>query len=133
MVAAAVGIGLMCRSIAANNFYDIWNPSGGLFPLLALIFLCWSLACGEYRLAPATVLLASFELQCEAGFIPPTLAALAVGAAGPAVWVVRVSRARRRPRGWPWAVAGAGPPLPRLAPALGRPGDPPRHPPPGPP
>src|SRR4029077_231960 len=73
MLAAAAGIGLMCRSIAANNFYDIWNPSAGLFPLLALIFVCWSLACGEYRLAPVTALLGSFLLQCEAGFIPPSL------------------------------------------------------------
>src|SRR2546423_9487187 len=127
MVAAAVGIGLMCRSIAANNFYDIWNPSGGLFPLLALIFLCWSLACGEYRLAPATVLLASFELQCEAGFIPPTLAALAVGAAGLAGWLGRVSRAGRRPRGWPGLFPGAGPPPPCLAPGPVRPGGPPGH------
>ena len=93
MVAAAVGIGLMCRSIAANNFYDIWNPSAGLFPLLALIFACWSLACGEYRLAPVTALLGSFLLQCEAGFIPPSLAALAVGLGGLAIWWVRAARA----------------------------------------
>src|SRR2546423_1553812 len=105
MVAAAVGIGLMCRSIAANNFYDIWNPSAGLFPLLALIFLCWSLACGEYRLAPVTALLGSFLLQCEAGFIPPSLAALAVGLGGLAIWWVRATRAGPRPRVWPWGVA----------------------------
>src|SRR5947209_18545365 len=85
MVVAAAGIGLMCRSLAANNFYDIWNPSAGLFPLLALVFVCWSLACGEYRLLPLAALLASFELQCEAAFVPPALAALVIGLAGATV------------------------------------------------
>src|SRR5207244_13498312 len=89
MVAAAVGIALMCRSRAANNFYDIWNPSAGLFPLLALIFVCWSLACGDYRLLPLAALLASFELQCEDAFVPPALAALAIGLAGASLWWLR--------------------------------------------
>jgi hypothetical protein len=107
MVAAAVGIGLMCRSIEANNFYDIWNPSAGLFPLLALIFVGWSLACGEYRLLPVGALLASFELQCEDSFIPPALGVSAVALAGLAVFWLRARRApaARRPRVWPWALA----------------------------
>src|SRR5438105_2431942 len=89
MAAAAIGIAVMCRSLAANNFYDIWNPSVGLFPLLALIFVCWSLACGDYRLPPVTVLVGSRELQCEASFVPPALAALVVGVAGAALWWLR--------------------------------------------
>jgi hypothetical protein len=125
MLAAAVGIALMCRSLAANNFYDIWNPSAGLFPLLLLIFVCWSLACGDYRLLPLAVLVASFLAQCEDAFLPPTIAAMAVGLAGlaiarfgqlrrrPAVvaagWApagARQERDRRRPgRMWPWALA----------------------------
>jgi len=88
-VLAAAAIGLMCRSLAANNFYDIWNPSAGLFPLLALVFVCWSLACGEYRLLPLAALLASFELQCEDAFVPPALAALVIGLAGAALWRLR--------------------------------------------
>jgi hypothetical protein len=108
MVLAAIAIAIMCRSLAANNFYDIWNPSAGLFPLLALIFLCWSLACGDYRLLPLAILVGSFELQCEDGFIPPSLAALAVGLGGLALWWL----ARRRedaPAGsgslWRWVLA----------------------------
>src|SRR5439155_2197643 len=113
----AAAIGLMCRSLAANNFYDIWNPSAGLFPLLALVFVCWSLACGEYRLLPLAALLASFELQCEAAFVPPALAALAIGLAGASLWWLRrqdepggpqqprAGSRRDSRRGWVWVAA----------------------------
>ena len=125
MLAAAVGIALMCRSLAANNFYDIWNPSAGLFPLLLLIFVCWSLACGDYKLLPLAVLVASFLAQCEDAFLPPAAAAIAVGFAGLAIAYPRLRRGApaaaplartgggtggerdRRPRVriWPWALA----------------------------
>jgi hypothetical protein len=125
MLAAAVGIALMCRSLAANNFYDIWNPSAGLFPLLLLIFVCWSLACGDYRLLPLAVFVASFLAQVEDAFLPPTIAAMAVGLAGLAIARLRQRRRRpvvvapgwvglnardehdrgRRGRMWPWALA----------------------------
>jgi hypothetical protein len=47
-----------------------------------LIFLCWSLACGEYRLLPLAVLLASFVAQCHLSFAPPALVLLLVAATG---------------------------------------------------
>jgi hypothetical protein len=97
MVAAAVGIALMCRSLAANNFYDIWNPSAGLFPLVALIFVCWSLACGDWRLAPVAALLASFLLQLEDSFVPTALAASAVGLGGALLWWLRAKRTLSAP------------------------------------
>lgn len=113
MAAAAVGIGLMCRSLAANNFYDIWNPSAGLFPLLALIFVCWSLACGDWRLAPPAALLASFLLQLEDSFVPTSLAASAVGLVGVVVWWLRCrgglsERERRSARRWALAALLVG-------------------------
>jgi hypothetical protein len=109
MVAAAVGIALMCRSLAANNFYDIWNPSAGLFPLVALIFVCWSLACGDWRLAPVAALLASFLLQLEDSFVPTALAASAVGLVGALVWWLRARgtlSARDRNSARMWALGG---------------------------
>jgi hypothetical protein len=100
MALTALAIALMCQSLAAETFHDIWNPSAGLFPFTLLIFLCWSLACGSYRLLPLTVIVASFVVQAHLTYLPPTLALLAVGlgglAAGP------VLRRRGRPR-----VAGA--------------------------
>ena len=46
MLMTAVAIALMCTSLAAETFHDIWNPAASLFPFLLLILLCWSLAAG---------------------------------------------------------------------------------------
>ena len=85
MLMTAVAVALMCRSLAAETFHDIWNPAAALFPFLLLIFLCWSLACGRRRLLPATVLVASFVVQAHLAFLAPTAGMLAVGLAGMAV------------------------------------------------
>jgi hypothetical protein len=82
MVMAALAIALMCQSLAAETFHDIWNPSAGLFPFTLLIFLCWSLACGEYRLLPLTALVASFAAQAHLTYLPPTLGLLALAGGG---------------------------------------------------
>jgi hypothetical protein len=82
MVATAVAIAVMCRSLAAETFHDVWNPSAGLFPFTLLIFLCWSLACGEHRLLPLTVLVASFVVQVHLMYLPPTVGLLAIGVVG---------------------------------------------------
>jgi hypothetical protein len=95
MVMSAVAIALMCQSLAAETFHDVWNPSAGLWPLTLLIFLCWSLACGDYWLAPATVLVASFTVQTHLTYLPPTLGLLAVGLGGLAVGAIVRRRGRR--------------------------------------
>jgi hypothetical protein len=82
MAMTALAIALMCQSLAAETFHDIWNPAAGLFPLTLLIFLCWSLACGDYRLLPLTVLVASFVVQVHLTYLSPTLGLLAVGLGG---------------------------------------------------
>lgn len=93
----ALAIALMCQSLAAETFHDVWNPSAALFPFTLLIFLCWSLACGSYRLLPLTVLVASFVVQAHLTYLPPTLGLLAVGLGGLAVGGV-VRRRRGAPR-----------------------------------
>jgi hypothetical protein len=89
----------------------MWNPSAGLFPFTLLIFLCWSLACGEYRLLPLIVLVASFVVQCQLAFVPPCLGLLAVGLVGLVVSLRSSAAGSRgherhsRRRLWPWLVA----------------------------
>ena len=92
MVMTACAIALMCQSLAAETFHDVWNPSAGLFPFTLLIFLSWSLACGDYKLLPLTVLVASFTVQTHLTYLPPTVALLAVRLGGLAVGAI----ARRR-------------------------------------
>ena len=82
MLMTAVAIALMCTSLAAETFHDIWNPAASLFPFLLLILLCWSLASGRHRLLPVTVLVASFVVQAHLAFLAPVLGMLAVGVAG---------------------------------------------------
>ena len=53
MFAAAIGIALLCQSLPSEALHDIWNPAAGLFPFLLLIFLGWSVACGDVGLLPA--------------------------------------------------------------------------------
>src|SRR5437773_2577598 len=75
-------LALMCRSLPAETLHDIWNPSAGVMPFTLLIFVCWSLACGDHWLLPPAILLASFASQAELTFLLPSVLLLAVGAAG---------------------------------------------------
>jgi hypothetical protein len=111
MLITALAVVLMSRSLATEVLHDLWNPAVGLFPFTLLIFLCWSLACGEYRLLPLTVLVASFVMQCQLGFLVPSLGALAIGLAGLLVSlrspraVLEVKNPGGPQRVWRWALA----------------------------
>jgi hypothetical protein len=82
MFAAALAVVLMSRSLSPEGLHDVWNPSAGLLPFALLVFLCWSLACGEHRLLPMTALVASFVVQCQFTYLLPSLGLLAVAVAG---------------------------------------------------
>ena len=108
MFITALAVALMARSLAPELLHDIWNPAAGLFPFTLLIFLCWSLGCGEFRLLPLTVLAASFVVQCQLAFLPPAFGVLAVGVAGLLVstWSTRGAAAGvGRSRIWPWVLS----------------------------
>ena len=105
----------MCQSIGAEIFHDPWNPAAGLFPFLLLIFLCWSLACGEYRLLPVTVLDASFVTQTHLTYVAPAAGMLVVGLGGLVagrLWSRRSTAAGERgsDRMRPRVLSGAGSP-----------------------
>lgn len=78
----AVAIALLCISLSSESLHGIFNPSAALFPFLLLFPLCWSLACGELRLLPLTVLVASFAVQCQLGYLPPVAGLFLVGVVG---------------------------------------------------
>jgi hypothetical protein len=64
-----------------------------------LTFLAWSLACGEYRLLPLTLLVASFVAQAHLTFVAPVLGMTAVGVVGLAVALLDRKR-RLKARAW---------------------------------
>jgi hypothetical protein len=124
MFAAAFAVALMFASLPAESLSDIWNPSAPLAPFILLIFLCWSLACGEYRLLPLTALVASFVVQGHLAYVAPALGVLAVGLAG----LVLSRSSVRRPPDRRWGVAAilivlACFSLPLLEQAIHRPGN----------
>jgi hypothetical protein len=82
MFVTAGALLLMLSSLPAESYSDIWNPSAPLLPFTLLIFLAWSVACGEYRLLPLTVLAASFVPQCHLAFLVPALGLLVVAMVG---------------------------------------------------
>lgn len=82
MFATAIATALMCGSLGAETYHDVWNPAVGVLPVLLLVFLCWSIACGERELLPLAVLVASFLAQAHLTFLLPVAALAAVAAAG---------------------------------------------------
>jgi hypothetical protein len=82
MFATAILVAIMCHSLGTERLHDIWNPYVALLPLLMLIFVCWSIACGEHRLLPLAALVASFVAQAQVAFAFPAAGLLLVAICG---------------------------------------------------
>jgi hypothetical protein len=82
LLATAIAIPVMTASLPASTHSDLWNTSAPLFPLVLLVFTCWSLACGDYRLLPLAVLVASFAVETHLTFAAPVAGLLLVGVVG---------------------------------------------------
>ena len=102
-LAAATGIGLalVCASLPPETLHSVWNPSAGQLPLVLLVYLCWSLACGEIRL----LALSGARGQLPDAVSPHLRAARArparggLGGAGAGARVAAAPGDRRRRRG----------------------------------
>lgn len=82
MLATGIATALMTRSLTSETWHDILNSAAPLLPFTFLIFICWSLACGEHRWLPLAVLLASFVAQAHVMFALPSLVLLVVSVVG---------------------------------------------------
>jgi hypothetical protein len=80
-LATALGLILATRALPVEAGYEPWNNWAGLFPFAFLLFLAWSVGCGEYRLLPLLGVVATFVLQVHLVYLAPGLAvtALAIG------------------------------------------------------
>ncbi len=104
MFATAIALGLTIRSLGLSLLHDIWNPTVPIFPFTFLIYLCWSVACGEYRLLAVAVLVASFITQAHLVMLIPSVGLVALALVG-----LAMSRGRiRRPE----SLVGGAPDMP---------------------
>jgi hypothetical protein len=99
MLAAAAATVLIGRSLPVETPFEVWNCWAGTYPFVLLLFLAWSLGCGEHRLLPLIVIVASYVVQCHLTYVLPTLCALVVAAAGYGAGL-RTGSAWRRSRPW---------------------------------
>jgi hypothetical protein len=82
MFVTAAAVAVMFASLQTEVPREIWTPSAPVVPFTLLIFLCWSVACGDHRLLPLVVLTASFVVQCHVVYLVPSLALVAVALVG---------------------------------------------------
>jgi hypothetical protein len=78
----AAALILVARALPVESGFEVWNPWDGLFPFAFLLFLAWSVSCGEWRLLPLLALVASFVVQSHLSYLLPALAATAVAVLG---------------------------------------------------
>lgn len=82
MVATALALIVVTRSLPPETWHDPLNPSCALLPLALLMFLAWSIACGELQLLPVAVLVASFVVQAHFTLVPVGVGLMVVAVGG---------------------------------------------------
>ena len=82
MLATAAAVAVTCASLPSESLYSFWNPYAALLPFTLLLFACWSIACGDYRLLPLAAVVASFVAQAHIVVAVPTLGVVVVALVG---------------------------------------------------
>jgi hypothetical protein len=110
MFLTAAAVVLMCRSLPVEVAYDVWNPWAGMFPFIALLFIAWSVACGDFTLLPLLILVVSYIVQCHTAYILPGIATVLVATLGLTLQRRRIGKpgtrhAADKARVLPWLLA----------------------------
>ncbi|MBX3315184.1 MAG: hypothetical protein KF906_12795 [Actinobacteria bacterium] len=82
VLATALGLLAVQRSLELLTFVEIWNPHLAMAPFVLLLVVCWSIAAGDRWLLPAAAFLASLAAQLHLTYVAPGLAALAIAVVG---------------------------------------------------
>lgn len=80
MLLTVLGSLLLVRTLGAEFVGDPWNCYLTVLPFGLMIFLAWSMACGELWALPLGAGVATFVAQAHVGFVPLALPLLAWGA-----------------------------------------------------
>jgi hypothetical protein len=87
----AVAVLLLARTLGAQVLRDAWNPHVTVLAFLLLVFLAWTMACGDRWALPVSVGVASFVVQTHVGYGLLVVALLGAGIVG----LILHGRARR--------------------------------------
>lgn len=98
MVCTALGCALLMRTLGAEFLQDPWNNYLPVVPYGLLIFLTWSMACGETWALPIAVGVTSFLAQTHVGFVALGVPLLLWGAAWLVVSALRSPESAERRR-----------------------------------
>ena len=77
--------GLLTSSLGAQFFRDVWNPNITVLPFVLLVFLAWSMSCGDAWALPLAAGVGTFLVQTHVSYGFVTLVAIAAGLVGAAV------------------------------------------------
>jgi hypothetical protein len=99
-IAAALGLALVARALPVEVPYEIWNCWAGVFPFTFLLFVAWSVSCGDHRLLPLLAVTASYVVQIHFTYLVPALAATVVAVMG----LLLYARGRPRLGLRPWVI-----------------------------
>src|SRR5205823_6495982 len=99
-IATTIAVAVLCHALGADFLRDPWNPYITVLPLALLVFLAWSIVCGDGWTVPVAALVASFIVQTHAGYAVLVVTFLAVATIWRVVVIVRVrgTTPRRRRR-----------------------------------
>lgn len=90
-VGTSIAVVVLCRALGADFLRDPWNPFVTVLPLALLVFLAWSIACGDAWMLPVAVLVASFIVQSHVGYAALVIVVLGVAIAW---WLIALARSR---------------------------------------
>jgi hypothetical protein len=103
MLCTLLGSVLLMRTLSAEFVADPWNLYVTVLPFAFMIFLAWTLACGDAWALPVATVVASYLAQSHVGFVVLALPLL-VGGAG---WLLLSERGRLRQLQLPLLLSGA--------------------------
>jgi hypothetical protein len=100
MLLTLLGSALLMRTLGAGFLRDPWNPYLPVLLFGALVFLVWSMTCGDAWALPVGAAVATFCAQTHIGFVVLALPLVAIGAASLGILAARkgvdVNTDRRR-------------------------------------
>jgi hypothetical protein len=82
LLITAVAVLLLMRSLGAQFLRDPWNPYVTVLPFLLVLFLAWTMACGDRWALPVSVGVASFVAQTHVGYAVLVVVLLGAGIVG---------------------------------------------------